>query len=173
MSTSEWHGILQNGEDILWQGRPDAAISMRPENIGPAIFGVFFAGFALFWMYQASRGGGMFWMFGLLHFGAGLGVALWSIFGTRFRHKRTWYTLTNRRAFIATFMPISDRRLQSFAINAQTPIDYIDGQPPSIMFATKTQRKRNRLQDVPVGFERIRDAATVQGHIRDIQQGDI
>ncbi len=172
MSSADWGKHLQEGEEIVWQGRPDVAISLGVKEIGMAIFGTFFAGFALFWMIAASRGDGGFWMFGLLHFSVGASLVAWSIFGGAFRRKRTWYTLTNRRAFIASDMPIRGRSLKSYPITQNLPIDYLDNAVPSILFATETKRGKNGTHDVPVGFERIADAPRVLEHIRKIQQGD-
>ena len=59
-----WEGILDTGETILWQGRPDGKIVLRPANTATFVFGLAFAGFALFWMIMASTAGGFFWAFG-------------------------------------------------------------------------------------------------------------
>lgn len=174
MSILDWKNHLDQDEDILWQGRPDAAnFSLEPSNVFQAIFGTFFAGFALFWMTMASLAGGFFWMFGLLHFGVGAGLVIWSVYGGKFIRQRTWYTLTNCRAFIATQVPIKGRRLSSYPITSGTPIDYIGSTPPSIMFATRSVRSKNGFRAVAIGFEQIHDAAHVQTILRDIQKGDL
>ena len=54
---SNWGGLLDEGEEILWQGRPNGELQLRPPNIAVAIFGMAFAGFALFWMMMAARPG--------------------------------------------------------------------------------------------------------------------
>lgn len=55
---SGWEGILADGEEILWQGRPSINMSNNSRRIPAMIFGLFFAGFALFWMVLASQAGG-------------------------------------------------------------------------------------------------------------------
>ena len=58
MSVDGWDGILDKDEQVIWQGRPDGRIVVRIGNIAGFAFGLFFAGFALFWMIMASRPSG-------------------------------------------------------------------------------------------------------------------
>ena len=61
MSAPEgWDGILDEGEDIRWQGRPGTKVVWKIGHIFSVLFGLAFAGFALFWMIMASRAGGFF-----------------------------------------------------------------------------------------------------------------
>ena len=167
---SGWEGILDEGEKILWQGRPDAAIRVRASKLVGFVFGLFFAGFALFWMIMASLAGGFFWMFGLLHFFVGLGVAVASLFGSAWRRKHTWYTLTDRRAFIATDMPFRGRSLKSYPITEHTILDFNGGDPATIYFNHEMRRRKNGQYKVAVGFERIPDGAEVYRLMRGIQE---
>ena len=165
-----WEGILDKGETVLWQGRPDGQLVLRVGNIAGSIFGLFFAGFALFWMIMASQAGGFFWMFGLLHFFVGLGVAFGSIFWSAWRRRHTWYTLTDRRAFIATDIPFKGRSLKSYPITASTVLNYDGGDPASIMFNHEMRRSKNGSYRVDVGFERIENGAEVYRIMREIQE---
>ena len=122
-----WEGILDKNEKILWQGRPDAKLRLRASKLVGVVFGLVFAGFALFWMIAASFAGGFFWMFGLLHFFVGLGVAAGALYGSSWRRKHSWYTLTDRRAFIATDMPFRGRSLKSYPITRDTILDFDGG----------------------------------------------
>lgn len=171
MSKLDWKDHLHNGEDIVWQGRPDGRFSVGIKDIGSAAFGIFFAGFAVFWMTKASQAGGVFWMFGLIHFSVGASMVFWALFGGVFRRRHTRYTLTNKRAFIATDMPFRGRRLKSYPISPDTSVDYVDAELPSIMFATETRRGNKGTYEAKIGFERIADASEVLSHIRNIQQG--
>ena len=109
------------------------------------IFGLAFAGFALFWMIMAAQAGGLFWAFGLIHFSVGLGIAFAPPFWNAWRRRHTWYTLTNRRAFIATDMPVRGRRLQSYPISRDTVLAYDAQDPATIHFAHEYRRGRERL----------------------------
>ena len=166
-----WEGLLDPGERIVWQGRPEPGYQFRPEKLVVAVFGLFFAGFALFWMVMASLAGGLFWMFGLIHFAVGVGLTVSSIFGDTFRLRRTWYTLTDRRAFVATDMPLRGRQLQSYPITAETRIDYLSGSPATIHFA-RERRAGNKGNSymVNIGFERIADGDKVMALLRAAQR---
>jgi len=171
MSADGWDGILDKDEEIRWQGRPDGRVTFSIGNLATFAFGLFFAGFALVWMIMAASAGGLFWMFGLLHFAVGLAVAFGAIFFSAYRRRRTWYTLTNKRAFVATVLPFQGRRLKSYVIDDETVVELAAGDPASIFFATETRRTKNGTRAVRVGFERVPDGQTVYRLIRDIQKG--
>lgn len=169
-SDDGWDGLLDDDEPIIWQGRPDGRFVFKPQMIFLTLFGLFFAGFALFWMIGAAQAGGVFWMFGLLHFSVGIGIVASSIFGSTFLRRRTWYTLTDRRAFIARKLPFLGRSLKSYPITKDTVVEYRDAKRPSVMFASEQKRGKNGTREVPVGFEHIADARSVLQMIRNIQK---
>lgn len=164
-----WDGILDQDETILWQGRPDTGISLGAQNIVMLVFGLFFSGFALFWMAMASMAGGYFWMFGLIHFAVGLGIAFGAILWGPFRRRHSWYTLTDRRAFVATDLPVQGKRLKSWPIDADTALELVDGPLQTVNFATEMRRGKNGRYEVAVGFERLRDGKAVYRLMRDTQ----
>lgn len=174
MSTAPagWDGILDEGERIVWQGRPDPSFHLSIGTVFIAVFGLFFAGFALFWMVMASRAGGVFWMFGLIHFSAGVGIIFFGTYWDTLRRRGTWYTLTDRRAFIATNLPFKGKRLQSYPITAETALDFTAGPQATIHFAREERRgNKGRRYTVPVGFERIADGDAVYRLFRKVQEG--
>lgn len=167
MTAPGWEGLLDEGEEILWQGRPDQAFHVKPGNIATIGFGAIFAGFALFWMIGASQAGGGFWMFGLIHFSVGLGIILWAIFGATYSRRNTWYTLTDRRAFIATDFLTKGRSLKSYPLKGVT-VDFKAGPPDTLYFATEERRgNKGRRYTVPIGFERVEDGHAVMRLIRE------
>ena len=168
-----WDGILDDGEEILWQGRPDPTLVLKPRQIGLALFGMVFAGFALFWMIMASLAGGFMWIFGLIHFSVGVALIVGPQYYSAYRRRNTWYTLTDRRAFIATELAVVGKKLQSYPIDNDTRLDFIDENPATIHFAETTRRTKNGSYRVPVGFERIEEGRKVYRLIRDIQSGEI
>lgn len=167
-----WDGILQPGETVLWQGQPDGRVRFESRDLPKMIFGLLFAGFALFWMIMASAADGVFWMFGLLHFGVGLSLAAWPTYGVALTNRRTWYTLTNQRAFIATDLPWRRKRLQSYPITADTPLEFEDDSPGSIWFGARYPTGRRGNGKTRAGFERIHDARSVYRHFMNIQRTD-
>lgn len=156
-----WDGVLMPGEEILWQGRPDAAFQFGAAQFATALFGLFFAGFATVWMLLASTGGGYFWTFGLIHFSVGIGLAIGAFVYAPWRRRHTWYTLTNRRAFIATDLPFAGRKLRSWPIDADTGISHDGGDPATVHFAQEFIQTKNGTRTVPIGFERISEGELV------------
>ena len=165
-----WDGLLDEGEEILWQGRPDGRFVFKPSMVFTTLFGLAFAGFALFWMIMASAAGGGFWMFGLIHFTVGIGVMVGPLIGSMWMRRHTWYTLTERRAFIARDLPVMGRSLKSYPITAETVIDYQQNALDSIYFASQTKRTKNGTREVPIGFEQLDDGPQVLKLIRQIQR---
>ncbi|PSL20990.1 aspartate carbamoyltransferase catalytic subunit [Shimia abyssi] len=170
--TDGWDGILDPDEEILWQGRPDGAIVFSVDRIIPFVFGLFFAGFALFWMIMAAQAGGFFWMFGLLHFGVGISFSIGPILWSAYRRRNSWYTLTNRRAFIATNLAIRGKSLDSYPITGSTILEIVDGPMPSLWFASRPKRSKHGTRNIKIGFERIAQARDVYRVMRDIQMKD-
>ena len=167
---SGWQDILDSDEKILWQGRPDGKVAWKIGHFFTILFGFVFAGFALFWMIMASQAGGGFWMFGLIHFFAGIAIAFGPPFWSAWTRRHTWYTLTDRRAFIATDVPMRGRKLKSYPIDSSTKITHEAGAPGSIFFASEYRRGKNSSYEVPIGFERINDDQAVARQIRDVQR---
>ncbi|MFN3207829.1 MAG: aspartate carbamoyltransferase catalytic subunit [Roseovarius sp.] len=165
----EWDGILDPGERVLWQGRPDARVTVGIAAVGSMVFGLIFAGFALVWMILASQAGGFFWMFGLIHFSVGLGLAFGGILWEPWKRRHTWYTLTDRRAFIAQDLPLRGRTLKSYPITDQTRLE-LQGDPGSVMFDHEMRRRKNGHYRVDIGFERIAEADEVMRLIRQVQE---
>lgn len=167
-----WEGILQPGETILWQGQPDATPRLERKDLPKSVFGLLFAGFALFWILSALQAGGAIWMFGLIHLGVGLWLATWPFLGKSFVSRRTWYTLTDRRAIIASDLPWRRRALDSYPITADTPFEFQDTEPGTIWFGERypaaiRARRKGRTR---AGFERIGDARGVYRQMLDIQR---
>ena len=161
-----WEGLIADDEKILWQGRPDQSFHMSGSMFFGVIFGLFFAGFALFWMIMASKASGPFWMFGLIHFSVGAGMVVWSIWGSTYSRRNTWYTLTDRQAFIATDFLTKGRQLKSYPIKDAT-VTFQAGPPDTIHFAVEERRgSKGHRYTVPVGFERIEGGSEVMRIIR-------
>ncbi|WP_136636971.1 aspartate carbamoyltransferase catalytic subunit [Pseudooceanicola onchidii] len=156
-----WDGVLAPGEEILWQGRPDAAFVIGVAQIGGALFGLFFAGFAAVWMMMASMAGGYFWSFGLIHFSVGISLAFGAFFWGPWRRRHTWYTLTDRRAFIATDMPLAGRRLRSWQIDGDSVLEFKADNLVTINFAKEYRQTKNGTRAVDIGFERLEDGHEV------------
>lgn len=160
-----WQGILDDGERILWQGQPDARLRISPAEIRKALPGVVMLAFALFWMVMAAQGSVMFALFGLIFVAISIRNIAEPLLLPAFRRSRTWYTLTDRRALVATDLPFQGRRLVSYPIDRDTPVEYLPGDPPSILFGHPAVDSARRG-----GFAFVADADRVMGLIREIQR---
>lgn len=167
-----WEGILEEGEQILWQGAPDPRVIFSLTQIPEILFGLFFAGFALFWTTMASLTGGIFGLFGLPFLVVGLMVIFKSNYLMAFLNRHTYYTLTSRRAIIATSFPYVKREMKSYPIDAKTEIELSqEDEFGTIIFHRKlwhSRRSGSRSKDI--GFYRIQDARRVFSLMRQIQQ---
>ena len=160
-----WEGILAPDEAIRWQGRPDPRWHVDRGNWLVAALGAAFSGFAVFWMTLAASAGGAFWTFGLIHFTIGLAIAASVLIWPTILRRHTWYTLTNKRAFVATDAPLRRRTLSDYRITADSRLALIDGTPGSVTFGRGGMDKR--AEDLR--FERIADATGVYRLMRFIQ----
>ncbi len=173
---SGWTGHLDDDERILWQGRPDGRLRIRLSSLATSIQGAFLMAFALFFAnvtFEMTVGEGVWhWIlpalalpFVLVGVYMLVGQYLWDTL----RRRRTWYTLTDRRAFIARHL--LGRNLAEHPIDATTRLEFQErrGGLGTIWFSGNRQRGRNRR----VGFEMIGDARRVHKMMRFIQKDSV
>ena len=172
-----WSDYLEPGERILWEGRPDGGVSCRGLDPKRTLFGLFFTAFALFWTLAAAANSNprdgllatFFPLFGLLFIWQGLRMAGATRLLDAFRRRHSWYTLTNRRAFIATDM-FGRRDLQTWPIGSDSVLTLDEGPPDSVWFAERPGRRGRPRRPQPVGFERIADGGEVLRLMRQVQR---
>ena len=150
---------LKSGESLVWSGTADprrAAISALPA----ALFGIPFAGFALFWMSQAFRATHA--MAGNTHNSFARGFSIFPIFGLPFllvgfavilaplwaylAGAKTVYAVTNRRVMLVSGS--KNRAVKSF-----TPADIAsvehrerpDGSGDIVLMTNMLQRQSNNM----------------------------
>lgn len=165
-----WEGLLEPGERLLWQGRPDGRVHWRAPALRQWGMGLGFGGFGA--LVLALAGGnaldtGLFVVFGAVLVGVGvyyLGAChLWYAWLRR----RTDYAVTDRRALIRV-----RGRLRAWVIG---PAMVIDADPPSVWFARAHAgdmfRGRRTLIRQRIGFDPIEDAAGVAALMRQVQAG--
>jgi hypothetical protein len=195
-----WADFLHPGETILWQGRPEPGLSWGDLVGGRMVEGLAMIGFALFWMSSArsfigfsaqlgSEGdGGLgqhFSSFGLLFVAMGLylavGVPLWKAVLRR----RTWYTLTDRAAYIAT--DLLGRKLDRHELRPDLPLQLEDAEPGTVWFAERVSHDPGGWRGIgddrryetpsttrhPIGFERIPDARAVWRLMQNATKGQV
>lgn len=172
-----WHGILAPGERILWQGRPGPGVIFAGLVPRRVMMGLAMCLFAAVWTLGASRAvsdapllprvafplAGLFFLFQ----GARMAGAdrLWQAW----LRQHSWYSLSNRRAFIA-WEVWGRRGLRDWPIDASCALDFTAGPPASVYFArTRTRFGRSNR----IGFERIEDGRAVLELMRQIQTGAV
>ncbi|MCR8726606.1 aspartate carbamoyltransferase catalytic subunit [Frigidibacter sp. ROC022] len=189
-----WDDILDPGERILWQGRPRGGVIWTDLLSVQSVFGLFFAGFAVFWVLgAASITGGFhrmsgpdvfrfFPLFGLPFVAVGLYMVVGRLFWDAYLRGRTWYTLSDRTAYIATDT-LRGRKLERYPIEPDTRLILNDGEIGNLWFAERvvhraggytgtgsSRRYRGPRTTVhPVGFRRIESPRRVFALMRDAQ----
>lgn len=148
---SGWGEILAPGERVLWQDRPQQGLRLTVRD--PMEFGL---GLSLAFgpvtpMLLLWLGGNPLW----LAFLPALLLGGWFLGGwclwDAYRRARTWYSLTDRRAFVATAL-LGRRRLRTRELDA----------PPRHDRRTPGTLDFGAHGDAPFRFERIADAWAVR-----------
>ncbi|WP_068108859.1 hypothetical protein [Tropicimonas marinistellae] len=171
----DWDGILAPGEKILWQGRPEPGLSFRGLDPRRVLFGLAMLAIAVFWTLGAARATSdaplvlrlLFPLVGVLFIAQGARLAGGARVWQAWLRARSWYSLSNRRAFIATEI-FGRRGLNSWPITADTAIGFDEGPPASVYFADAGSRFGRGGR---VGFERISEGREVLNLMRRIQRG--
>ncbi|MEL6999598.1 MAG: hypothetical protein AAFP68_15160, partial [Pseudomonadota bacterium] len=56
--TSGWAPYLDEGERLVWEGRPATGLRVRPSDLLQSGFGLIFFCFSVFWVTMAASSGG-------------------------------------------------------------------------------------------------------------------
>jgi hypothetical protein len=105
---------LTRGERLIWWDRPDRARLAKRELDFGTLFGVFFFLFAVFWMAQASKAPGPFFLFGLPF----VLIGIWMVttpLRAYWNAGRMAFALTDRRALIVAGANVTARPLEHVA----------------------------------------------------------
>ena len=176
-----WEGILDQGEVIIWQGRPEKGVVWSDLLSFDTLFGLFFGGFALAWIVIAvsnvartsSAMVHLFPLFGVPFLLVGLYLAFGRLLWDEYKRRCTYYSLSNRSAYVACTC-FGIRQLERHPILPQHIVTLEDNTPGSVLFKKAKQRDSDfaGLTDgsIPVGFLRINDARAVYRMVRDIQK---
>ena len=125
---------LQPGEAVQWTGRPNPAVIFHKEDWGVIPFSLLWGGFAIFWLLGASglgnfwtnRPHGTFQWFGVIWGTPFVLLGQYFIWGrfvhSRWRKRRTYYALTDRRAIIVED-GFSGRKASSAYFESTTMVD--------------------------------------------------
>jgi hypothetical protein len=168
--TGSWEGILAPDEQIEWQGAPVQGFFWefgRRETL--ASIAAAAGGITLFAFTLGSANGTLgnavmvFLAWGVIAAVVYHARSLWN-------RRRTFYTLTNKRAFIATWH-FGVQTLRAYPIATMRPLRLVDTRPGDVYFDHDTVQQKDRSTGtwethiVEVGFLHLADPREVHGHL--------
>ena len=168
-----WEEIFETGEELLWQGRPDTSFVWQKSNISTALLGLVVTGFGVIWITITSQSGGYFWLLGIGFLLIGPLLAIAPPYMNALMRRATWYSLSNKRAFIATERASVGRKLRAYAIHPNFELEFDHADPATINFAHEVRYNGNSPYTVKIGFERIQDGQQVYDMMAAIQKGQL
>ena len=186
-----WEGILAPGETIHWQDRPTGAVMWRDLLQAQSLFGLLFAGLAWAWLQgvrwmsggvtRSAEGLILFEVVGALFIAVGAYMVIGRLFVEAWQRRRTWYTLTDRAAYLAT-NTFGKRSLKRIRLDEMNLLQLVDEEPGTIWLrqevyvdryrragAQGARSTRVRTHRQSFGFLHIHDARAVWQQITDLR----
>lgn len=183
-SGRDWAQVLEPGERLLWQGRPDGSYILRWGHVPLMLVGVVFLAYALSQLPEAlaawrngdpARGEAVAIVAVLA--GLGLFFLVQPSVADMMRRRGMSYALTDRRALVET--SLMGTSLLAWPITADSPLIHQQGQPGTVWFAVfqppRDLKRRlwsgNRpLRPRLIGFECLPEAEKVHALLQDIKR---
>ena len=171
-----WDNFLEPDEEILWSGKPGGQIIFSDALSFLTIFGIAISFFSLTWMVgtlvAVARPGApilayLFPLFALPFLLFGLQMAGGHILIDAYRRRRTWYTLTNKNAYIAT-SGLWKKSLDIYPVEEMNVLRIEPGALGTVIFKEHRSRKRTAIKR-PSGFYQISDALLVFNLLRELR----
>jgi hypothetical protein len=154
-----WDGILGEGEQIEWQGAPVQGLYWelnRRETLAAVAAtagGITLLPFTLGRSSDLTNVILVFLAWGVIAAVAYHARSLWN-------RRRTFYTLTNKRAFIAT-RHYGVQTLRAYPIATMGPLRLEDTRPGHVWFDHDTVMRKDRMEIEEVGFLHLADPREV------------
>ncbi len=164
MTQPVWPDLLAPGESVLWQGRPDPALSFNPGHLRTLFMVAFIAIFALLVVFVATDVPLLMRLVGLGVLALVLRAVLDDTLLAAWLHRRTWYALTTRRAIIVVARPLMGHRISDCPITAATLLASDGGDPLTLTFTGPAGSGK---------FANLADGLLVMGLMRQIQAGTV
>jgi hypothetical protein len=168
--------LLGPDEKIIWQGKPYSGLLLRGKSVPSLWFGWFF-------FVVASYGALNVWLkednpasftaiFGVPFVVLGFHMAVSQYLWDAFVRRHTWYSLTNKRAIIATKL-FGSGNLKSYPILKETVLEIDQTAGGSLWFATtiRTDADGDKFT-AHFGFVGIEHPREVFSLMRKVQTGD-
>jgi hypothetical protein len=168
----EWNAILSPDEEILWQGRLEKGLALDVKNAKEFLPGALSVGFAIVWMHATRDGATEMQAIGLLLFLAGGHQLFFTPFFRGYLPRAcTFYTLTDKRAFVAVDHPLTGRSLKPYKIGPETSLDFQLAPYACIYFASELEQGHESTTAHRIGFANLKDGEAVFGIMGQVQQG--
>lgn len=178
-----WEGLLEPGEQILWQGRPGTGIRWAELRSVQSRIGLFLTLFMLVWLAGGTSmmdgAGDWAWLailvigvIGAVMLAAGLYLLVGRLVWDAWRRRHGWYTLTDRAAFVATDLR-GKRSLTRYGIddmrgfkleqrrNGRGDLWFAQGRFDYTTRSSVGAVRRQHVEYHRIGFVDIEDAARV------------
>ena len=158
MTDDFWQKVLEDGEDLLWTGRPKPRISIRNfQLLGPFVgaAGTVIAGGMLltYNTLPVSQSVVVAVVIGLVILSLVKGLNRWA------ELTRTRYALTTHRALFFRLQK-GETRIKAFPRSAETKPDVRPTSPPSVFFI-RQESSDNPAAAIHFGFEYVDDSASL------------
>ena len=117
---------LMPHERILWKGTPIQGVMFTGQDLFLVPFSLLWAGFAIFWLYNAVQGNTplMFGIFGLVFVCIGLFMAVGRFIFDAWLRRRTFYAVADMRVLICRMAPMAS--LLSLDLNFLPQVEVVD-----------------------------------------------
>ncbi len=172
MSGAEhWNPILEPDEETIWQGGPVSSFALGRPDTDPFGLGIFVIVAGLIWIFDEFPENSLEQALKYLPFIIGCAITIAALIAVTYRRNRTWYSLSNKRAFIGTDIPLQKRRLKSYSLISEYPLKLIDHDPGTVLFAKEfvDGGEDNFDRWDSVGFEHIPNPQHVYRLIQEIR----
>lgn len=120
----ELNDYLNRDERLIWAGQPKKGLIFRKSDLFFIPFSLLWCGFAVFWMTQASKAGGVFSLFGIPFVVAGLYFVFGRFIIDMKMREKTYYGLTENRIIIRS--GIFTRSTNSINLKSLTNLEFTE-----------------------------------------------
>ncbi len=163
--------IVEPGEVVLWQGRPDRGVFVTASQLGRFVRTVVMLGLFVYILARLQKSLPPLWDVRVIVLFIFFQAVPSEIIRSVWRRRHTRYVLCARRALIVTDQPGFGVTMQSIPLTKDTVLEVQQGRAVgSILFPNAPKRGWSLIGEVPKpGFERLAEAAQVLSLIRQIQ----
>ncbi|KPU83325.1 hypothetical protein JI58_09175 [Marinosulfonomonas sp. PRT-SC04] len=168
-----WEDIFEPDEVLLWQGRPDPSFAWQKRHILPVILGLGVACLGILWIFFTPLGNGYTVIMGLVLLLLAAFLAIAPPVMAAMVRKASWYSLSNKRGYIAMHRPNLGRKLAAYPIDPDFELKFDAKTPATIIFAMAVRKTGSVSDPVKISFDLIEDGQKVYDLMRKIQRDEI